>query len=195
MCREDGCSSSRRRIFRAGGAGSSSALYQYTLTAPTTPPCCTNGRTSWWRPCRRRGRAEGRHQDQQDNGLETDLVIDRDAASRLSIDGGEIDNTLYDAFGQRQVSTNYRRINQYHVVMGRAALLAGSRPLVGDLREQVRRQHQRHAVDERRGRGQRRAPALRGRPAPLWYASRRRAQRQLNVIAARGRAACPRARP
>jgi len=55
--------------------------------------------------------------DQQQNGLETDLVIDRDTASRLGITSFQIDNTLYDAFGQRQVSTIYTALNQYHVVM------------------------------------------------------------------------------
>ncbi|HUD86812.1 MAG TPA: efflux RND transporter permease subunit [Xanthobacteraceae bacterium] len=55
--------------------------------------------------------------DQQQKGLETDLVIDRDTASRLGITPAQIDNTLYDAFGQRQVSVIYSAINQYHVVM------------------------------------------------------------------------------
>lgn len=55
--------------------------------------------------------------DQQNQGLETALVIDRDTASRLGINPSMIDNTLYDAFGQRQVSTIYTRINQYHVVL------------------------------------------------------------------------------
>jgi multidrug efflux pump len=55
--------------------------------------------------------------DQQQNGLETDIVIDRDTASRLGITASQIDNTLYDAFGQRLVSTIYAAMNQYHVVM------------------------------------------------------------------------------
>ena len=55
--------------------------------------------------------------DQQQKGLETDLVIDRDTSSRLGITPAQIDNTLYDAFGQRQVSVIYSAINQYHVVM------------------------------------------------------------------------------
>ena len=49
--------------------------------------------------------------------LETDLVIDRDAAARLGITVSQVDNTLYDAFGQRQVSTIYVARNQYHVIM------------------------------------------------------------------------------
>ena len=55
--------------------------------------------------------------DTQDKGLQTSLVIDRDAASRLGVTPRLIDATLYDAFGQRQVSTIYAQLNQYHVVM------------------------------------------------------------------------------
>jgi multidrug efflux pump subunit AcrB len=54
--------------------------------------------------------------DQQTRGLQATLVIDRDTASRLGISPSAIDNTLYDAFGQRQVSTIYTQLNQYHVV-------------------------------------------------------------------------------
>jgi multidrug efflux pump subunit AcrB len=55
--------------------------------------------------------------DQQDQGLRAQLVIDRDTASRLGVSALAIDSTLSDAFGQRQVSTTYRPLNQYHVVM------------------------------------------------------------------------------
>ena len=55
--------------------------------------------------------------DQQDRGLDAEVTIDRDTASRLGISPLSIDNSLYDAFGQRQVSTIYRQLNQYHVVM------------------------------------------------------------------------------
>ena len=55
--------------------------------------------------------------DQQDRGLQAKLVIDRDTASRMGITAETLDNALYDAFGQRQVSTMYRPLNQYHVVM------------------------------------------------------------------------------
>ena len=50
-------------------------------------------------------------------GLQAKLVIDRDTASRMGITPQTLDNALYDAFGQRQVSTMYRPLNQYHVVM------------------------------------------------------------------------------
>ena len=55
--------------------------------------------------------------DQQDRGLQASLVIDRATASRLGVTTQRIDDTLYDAFGQRQVSTMYTPLNQYHVVM------------------------------------------------------------------------------
>jgi multidrug efflux pump len=55
--------------------------------------------------------------DQQNHGLETDLTIDRATAARLGLTASQIDNTLYDAFGQRQVSVIYAARNQYHVVM------------------------------------------------------------------------------
>jgi multidrug efflux pump len=55
--------------------------------------------------------------DQQNGGLQADLVVDRDTASRFGILPAIIDNTLYDAFGQRQVSTIYTQLNQYHVVL------------------------------------------------------------------------------
>jgi len=55
--------------------------------------------------------------DQQNRGLEATLAIDRDTASRLGITTQMIDDTLYDAFGQRLVSTLYTQLNQYHVVM------------------------------------------------------------------------------
>jgi len=55
--------------------------------------------------------------DQLNAGLREQLVIDRDTASRLGLTPSDIDNALYDAFGQRQVSTIYAPLNQYHVVM------------------------------------------------------------------------------
>jgi multidrug efflux pump len=55
--------------------------------------------------------------DQQDSGLKADLVIDRDTAARFGILPQAIDDTLYDAFGQRQVSTIFTQLNQYHVVL------------------------------------------------------------------------------
>ena len=55
--------------------------------------------------------------DQQNGGLETAVVIDRNTASRFGITPQIIDDTLYDAFGQRQISTMFTQLNQYHVVL------------------------------------------------------------------------------
>jgi multidrug efflux pump subunit AcrB len=55
--------------------------------------------------------------DQQYKGLAANVTLDRDTASRLGLSAQEIDNTLYDAFGQREVSTMYTQLNQYYVVM------------------------------------------------------------------------------
>ncbi|HXD00246.1 MAG TPA: efflux RND transporter permease subunit, partial [Verrucomicrobiae bacterium] len=55
--------------------------------------------------------------DDQPGGLQTKLVIDRQTAARLGITPQVIDNTLYDAFGQREVSTLFTQLNQYHVVL------------------------------------------------------------------------------
>ena len=55
--------------------------------------------------------------DQQNDGSQVTLVIDRVTASRLGITASEIDNTLYDAFGQRQINTMFTQLNQYHVIL------------------------------------------------------------------------------
>jgi hydrophobe/amphiphile efflux-1 (HAE1) family protein len=55
--------------------------------------------------------------DQQTKGLEQSIIIDRDTAARFGIQAQVIDDALYDAFGQRQVATNYTELNQYHVVL------------------------------------------------------------------------------
>jgi multidrug efflux pump len=92
------------------------AQYQYTLQSPDI------AELNSWAPRllqKLRGLPELRDQnsDQQDKGLQAKLVVDRDTASRLGITPQTLDNALYDAFGQRQVSTMYRPLNQYHVVM------------------------------------------------------------------------------
>ena len=101
---------------RAGGR-QSNAQYQYTLQSDNPDDL------EAWTPKlvqaleRSSSVLADVNSDQQQKGLETDLVIDRDTASRLGITPAQIDNTLYDAFGQRQVSVIYSAINQYHVVM------------------------------------------------------------------------------
>jgi multidrug efflux pump len=101
--------------FQSGGRGSA-AQYQYTLSDESLEEL------NAWAP-RLLDRAKTMPElrdvsnDQQDKGLAANLVIDRDAASRLGITASAIDNVLYDAFGQREVSTMYTALNQYYVVM------------------------------------------------------------------------------
>jgi multidrug efflux pump len=100
---------------RAGGR-QSNAQYQYTLQSENVQDLYT------WTPklvdaLERNPVLTDVSSDQQQRGLETYLNIDRDTTARLGVSPQQIDNTLYDAFGQRQVSTIYSAINQYHVVM------------------------------------------------------------------------------
>jgi multidrug efflux pump len=64
--------------------------------------------------------------DEQDAGADAFVTVDRDAAARLGINLQTVDNTLYDAFGQRQVANIYSGLNQYHVVMEAAAQFNGN---------------------------------------------------------------------
>jgi multidrug efflux pump len=100
---------------RAGGRASN-AQYQFTLQGQTLAEL-----NEWVPKITAALQAEpilaDVNSDQQNKGLESNLVIDRDAAARLGITVSQIDNTLYDAFGQRQVSTIYVARNQYHVIM------------------------------------------------------------------------------
>jgi len=100
---------------RVGGRGSS-ALYQYTLQAESVSTL------NYWSPrllakLRTLPQLVDANSDQLDRGLMSTLEIDRNTASRLGVSPATIDNILYDAFGQRQVSITYAPLNQYHVVM------------------------------------------------------------------------------
>ncbi|HWF86987.1 MAG TPA: efflux RND transporter permease subunit, partial [Vicinamibacterales bacterium] len=101
---------------RVGGR-SSNAAYQYTILGDTTAEVYK------WTPKllaeleKDKTTFTDLNSDQQQKGLETEVTVDRDTASRLGLTMYQIDNTLYDAFGQRSVSTIYQALNQYHVVM------------------------------------------------------------------------------
>ena len=100
---------------RIGGRASSSQ-YQYTLRGDNSEEL-GQWSTKLLREMRKLPGVIDVNTDQQNRGLQTRLNIDRATASRLGITLAAIDNTLYDAFGQRQVSTLYESLNQYHVVM------------------------------------------------------------------------------
>jgi multidrug efflux pump len=98
------------------GGRQSNAFYQYTLTGDDLAQLYS------WEPkvlaaMEKVPLITDVNSDQQQKGLETDLVYDRETAARLGLAVSQIDNTLYDAFGQRQVSVIYTPKNQYHVVM------------------------------------------------------------------------------
>jgi len=98
------------------GGRQSQAQYQYTLQGEDLKEL-----TAWaprlLQKLRTVKELRDVNSDQQDRGLEVNVIIDRDTAARLGVAPQDIDNALYDAFGQRQVSTIYRQLNQYHVVM------------------------------------------------------------------------------
>ncbi|HXT57207.1 MAG TPA: efflux RND transporter permease subunit, partial [Pirellulales bacterium] len=100
---------------RVGGR-SSSAQYQYTLRGDNLEDLNEWG-PKLLREMRSLPGVVDVNSDQQNKGLQARLTIDRLAAARLGITLQTIDDTLYDAFGQRQVSTMYRPLNQYRVVM------------------------------------------------------------------------------
>jgi multidrug efflux pump len=98
------------------GGRNSNTQYQYTLSADSLTELNT------WAPrlleaFRDIPGLRDVNSDQQTNGKESTLVIDRDTAARFGITPQQIDNALYDSFGQRQVSTMFTTLNQYHVVM------------------------------------------------------------------------------
>jgi multidrug efflux pump len=98
------------------GGRQSNAQYQFTLTDPDLAELYL------WGPrildaLKNVPQITQANSDLQQGGLEADLSIDRATVGRLGLSTSQIDNTLYDAFGQRQVSTIYNALNQYHVVM------------------------------------------------------------------------------
>jgi multidrug efflux pump len=101
--------------FRIGGRGAS-AQYQYSLQSDSVKDL------NDWAPqvfakLRTLPQLVDVNSDQQTRGLEASLAIDRATAARIGISAQAIDDALYDAFGQRQVSTMYTELNQYHVVL------------------------------------------------------------------------------
>ncbi len=98
------------------GGRMGNAQYQYTLQSENLDDL------NQWAPkvlarLRKLPQLKDVNTDQQNRGLEAKLVIDRDTAARLGIQPSAVDAALYQAFGQSQVSTIYKELNQYHVVM------------------------------------------------------------------------------
>jgi multidrug efflux pump len=98
------------------GGRQSQAQYQYTLQGENLTEL-NNWAPQLLQKMRRMPELKDVNTDQQDKGLQETVIVDRDTAARLGIAAADVDNALYDAFGQRQVSIMYRQLNQYHVVM------------------------------------------------------------------------------
>ncbi len=98
------------------GGRQSSAQYQYTIQSDNLDDLVKWGPTLLTEMRKQRMLTDV-NTDQQNSGLQAWLVYDRQTASRLGITPKQIDTTLYEAFGQSQVSTMYTSLNQYHVVM------------------------------------------------------------------------------
>ncbi len=100
---------------RVGGRNSA-ALYQFTMRGDNIQDLITYA-PQMFKELKSIPTIVDVNTDQQNSGLQSMVVYDRDTAARFGISPQLIDNTLYDAFGQRQVSTMYKTLNQYHVVM------------------------------------------------------------------------------
>jgi multidrug efflux pump len=98
------------------GGRQGNAQYQYTLQAPDFATLASWGPKVLEQLSKVPEIADV-SSDQQNSGLSSNVVIDRDTASRLGLTAQAVDSALYDAFGQRQVSVMYKSINQYHVVL------------------------------------------------------------------------------
>jgi multidrug efflux pump len=98
------------------GGRQSNAQYQYTIQSDTLQDLVKWG-PRLLQEVRKLPGFTDVNSDQQNNGLQASLVYDRQTAARFGLTPQMIDNTLYDAFGQEQVSTMYTELNQYHVVM------------------------------------------------------------------------------
>lgn len=99
-----------------GGGRSSNATYQYTLKSDNIADL-----RKWARRLADQMKQQDAlidiDTDQQENGIETMVTVDKDSASRLGVTSRDVDNALYNGFGQRQVATIYSDINQYKVIM------------------------------------------------------------------------------
>jgi multidrug efflux pump len=107
------------------GGRSSNSTYQYTLKSDNRADL-KQWATRLADAMKRQPALVDVDTDQAENGVETYVNIDKESASRLGISNRDVDNALYDAFGQRQVANIYSELNQYHVIMGVAQQYAQS---------------------------------------------------------------------
>ena len=99
-----------------GGARDSNSTYQYTLKSDNIADL-RKWATRLADQMKQQDALTDVDTDQQENGVETMVTVDKDSASRLGVTSRDVDNALYNGFGQRQVATIYSDINQYKVIM------------------------------------------------------------------------------
>ncbi len=117
--------------FRSGGRQSNST-YQYTLKGEDSETLrLWSGKLL--EALKAHPQLTDLDSDEQENGVQTNVVVDRDAAGRLGISANAVDAAMYDAFGQRQVAVIYTDLNQYHVVMEWAPSYIRSPGALGDV--------------------------------------------------------------
>jgi len=116
---------------RMGGRQSSST-YQYTLKSDNIDDL-RNWATRLAEAMKRQPALVDVDTDQQENGVEVFVEVDKDSASRLGINSRDVDNALYNGFGQRQVATIYDELNQYRVILGVAPLYTRSPEALKDI--------------------------------------------------------------
>jgi multidrug efflux pump len=122
---------------RMGGRQSNST-YQYTLKSDNTADL-RQWATRLADAMKRQPALVDVDTDQQENGVEAHVQIDKDTAARLGITARDVDNALYNAFGQRQVATVYEELNQYRVILGAAPAYIRSPEALRDVYVPARR--------------------------------------------------------
>ena len=115
-----------------GGGRSSSSTYQYTLKSDNASDL-KKWATALAEQMKGAAALTDVNTDQEENGVETMVTVDKESAARLGISSRDVDNALYNAFGQRQVATIYGELNQYKVIMQVAPRYIGSTEALKDI--------------------------------------------------------------
>ena len=115
-----------------GGGRSSSSTYQYTLKSDNAADL-KKWATALADQLKTAGALTDVNTDQEENGVEAMVTVDKETAARLGISSRDVDNALYNAFGQRQVATIYGELNQYKVIMQVAPRFIGSPEALKDI--------------------------------------------------------------
>ncbi|MBH2018247.1 MAG: efflux RND transporter permease subunit [Burkholderiales bacterium] len=115
-----------------GGGRQSNSTYQYTLKSDNAADL-KKWATRLSEQMKGASALTDVDTDQEENGVETMVTVDRESAARLGVSSRDVDNALYNAFGQRQVATIYGELNQYHVVMQVAQRYIGSPEALKDI--------------------------------------------------------------